>query len=343
MHPLLLMVTHEEQRAVSHISQVVAQYCTEYSNIYSWSFGPGWERVWNASDRPLTKEEEAAIKASADVNPVKAFPLMKAEVSPGSVFILKDFPHFLNGSNGFLIGRMMRDLVAAYSDVPEKMAPSVIIMLDSESELPARLEKLVHVIDLELPDRDLLYRTVSPLVDQHIEQNGTPTVNGQVDRDGELTKASVAEAALGLTLVEAESAVNFSLASTGGFDTKVIGGEKQSIIRKSGVLEYYAADTDLSNVGGMGNLKRWLEMRQKSFSKEAREYGLPVPRGILTVGPPGTGKSLVARSISRTWNMPVLRMDVGALFGSLVGQSEANMRKALRTAEAVAPCCLWVN
>ena len=151
------------------------------------------------------------------------------------------------------------------------------------------------------------------------------------------------KAALGLTLAEAENVFAKSLAHTRCLDPQIIIEEKKHIIRKSGVLQFYDVDRDMDSVGGLGNLKKWLKQRGGSFSKEAREYGLPNPRGVLIVGIPGTGKSLVSKCIGHDWNMPVLRMDVGSLFGSLVGQSEANMRKALKTAEALAPCVLWID
>ena len=119
--------------------------------------------------------------------------------------------------------------------------------------------------------------------------------------------------------------------------------EKKNIIKKSGVLEYYDLTDSLSSVGGLGNLKKWLKLRGRAFTDEATDFGLPTPKGVLIIGIPGTGKSLVSKCIGMEWSMPVLRLDVGSLFGSLVGQSEGNMRKALKTAESLAPCVLWID
>ena len=119
--------------------------------------------------------------------------------------------------------------------------------------------------------------------------------------------------------------------------------EKQQIIRKSGLLEYYAASEDFANVGGLAVLKDWLNKRAMAFTDEARAFGLPAPKGILLLGVQGCGKSLCAKAVSRLWQLPLLRFDMGRMFGSLVGSSEENVRRAIAVAESVAPAILWVD
>jgi SpoVK/Ycf46/Vps4 family AAA+-type ATPase len=131
--------------------------------------------------------------------------------------------------------------------------------------------------------------------------------------------------------------------STKKLDIDIVLDEKKQIIRKSGVLEYYAASTSLKDVGGMEFLKEWLRKRTRSFSDKAAAFGLPAPKGVLLLGVQGCGKSLVAKAIASHWDLPMLRMDVGKVFGSLVGQSEENVRRAIQVAESVAPCVLWVD
>jgi SpoVK/Ycf46/Vps4 family AAA+-type ATPase len=119
--------------------------------------------------------------------------------------------------------------------------------------------------------------------------------------------------------------------------------EKKQIVRKSGILTYFPPSNTFNDVGGHDLLKEWLTKRSKSFSEAAREFGIPNPKGVLMIGIQGCGKSLVAKAISSAYGLPMLRMDVGRIFGSLVGQSEENMRKAIRVAESLAPCCLWID
>src|SRR5205814_10417155 len=116
----------------------------------------------------------------------------------------------------------------------------------------------------------------------------------------------------------------------------------QQIIRKSGLLEYYAADEDCASVGGLSVLKEWLIKRAVAFTAEARAFGLPAPKGVLLLGVQGCGKSLCAKAVSRLWQLPLLRFDMGRMFGSLVGSSEENVRRAIAVAESVAPAGLWV-
>jgi SpoVK/Ycf46/Vps4 family AAA+-type ATPase len=119
--------------------------------------------------------------------------------------------------------------------------------------------------------------------------------------------------------------------------------EKQQIIRKSGLLEYYTTEESFATVGGLDSLKEWLRKRALAFCPEARAFGLPAPKGILLLGVQGCGKSLCAKAVSTLWQMPLLRFDVGRMFGSYVGSSEENIRRAISLAESVAPAVLWVD
>jgi ATPases of the AAA+ class len=118
---------------------------------------------------------------------------------------------------------------------------------------------------------------------------------------------------------------------------------KKQVIRESEALEFYSVSETIEDVGGLGVLKQWLRLRERAFTQQAREYGLPAPKGVALIGIPGTGKSLVAKTIGGLWRLPLLRLDVGALFGSLVGESEERTRRALRLAETIAPCLLWID
>jgi SpoVK/Ycf46/Vps4 family AAA+-type ATPase len=119
--------------------------------------------------------------------------------------------------------------------------------------------------------------------------------------------------------------------------------EKRQRIRQTEVLEFFAPTETFANIGGLENLKQWLLQRQQAFSDQARQFGLPHPKGLLLVGIQGTGKSLCAKAIAHIWRFPLLRLDVGRLFGSLVGQSESRTRQTVQLAEALAPCVLWLD
>jgi len=150
-------------------------------------------------------------------------------------------------------------------------------------------------------------------------------------------------AASGLTLTEAQTAFSKSLVAHHDWDIATILEEKKQIISKSGMLEYFDKPISMKDVGGLKKLTGWIGERKTTFSEEAETYGLKKPRGLLTIGMPGCGKSLVCKAISSEWGMPLLRLDFGRLFGSLVGDSEKNAREAIKLAEAVAPSILWID
>jgi len=119
--------------------------------------------------------------------------------------------------------------------------------------------------------------------------------------------------------------------------------EKKQIIRKTGILEYIDSKVNLEDVGGLATLKKWLHLRSQCFGQIAQEFGVGTPKGLLLTGVPGCGKSLTAKCVSSSWNMPLLRLDMGKIFQGVVGSSESNIRSALRTAEAISPCILWID
>jgi SpoVK/Ycf46/Vps4 family AAA+-type ATPase len=160
-------------------------------------------------------------------------------------------------------------------------------------------------------------------------------------------RTRLVQACLGLTETEAGNAIAKAVVqANGALDgraVEAVTAEKQQIIRKSGLLEFYDNSERMENVGGLDVLKEWLRKRVRAFGEEARAFGLPEPKGILLVGVQGCGKSLVARSVANTWRLPLLRLDVGRLFASLVGSSEENLRQAIRVAESISPVVLWVD
>jgi SpoVK/Ycf46/Vps4 family AAA+-type ATPase len=163
---------------------------------------------------------------------------------------------------------------------------------------------------------------------------------------GESDRQRLLQAALGLTLGEAENVFAKIIVKEqrlSGEDVHEVLAEKQQIIRKSGLLEYCATTETFSQVGGLAVLKDWLNKRAAAFTDEARAFGLPAPKGILMLGVQGCGKSLCAKAVSTQWQLPLLRFDMGRMFGSLIGSSEENVRRAIAVAESVAPAILWVD
>ena len=187
------------------------------------------------------------------------------------------------------------------------------------------------MVDFDLPSRAEL----SSLIANFAEAYGLSHDSDAQER--------YTEAALGLTYDETKLVISKSLIRHRDFDINTILSEKKAIIRKSGLLEYYESREEFGGVGGLPVLKEWLARRQGAFTQRARDFGLPMPKGILLIGIPGCGKSLTAKAVGALWQMPLLRLDVGKVFSGLVGSSEENIRKVISTAEAVAPAVLWLD
>ena len=207
-------------------------------------------------------------------------------------------------------------------------------------DMAQELEKDVCVLDYPLPGMKDFNRLLTRICD---DVSSNSNIKIEIDAKG---REKLIQAALGLTLKEAENVFAKTIVNDGSLnadDVSVVFSEKQQIIRKSGLLEYYDSQTETTDVGGLNELKDWLSKRALAFSNKALCFGLPAPKGALLVGVQGCGKSLCAKAISRMWDMPLLRFDMGRMFSSLVGSSESNVRRAIAVAESIAPVVLWVD
>lgn len=243
------------------------------------------------------------------------------------ILLLEDFYPDLTEEHP---GNIRRVRNVALKNEPNK----TLVLSQPQRNLPFELEKEVHILELPYPDITDIKAIYQKVCDKwEIKNSDNP--------DSELL-----DAALGLTIMEAEKA--FSLAyiennSLTSSEVPLVIREKENVIKKSGYLEYYHPKEEIKDVGGLDNLKKWLEKRGRGFDKGASDFGLTTPRGILLLGIPGTGKSLTAKAIGNLWHFPLLRLDMGKIFGGIVGQSESNIRGALNIAEAIAPSILWID
>jgi len=216
---------------------------------------------------------------------------------------------------------------------------SCIILVGPHLDLPPELKNIVTIVEIPLPTQEQIVSQYTKLVRAYEREIDLP--KKKAERDELILTA--ARAAIGLDELGAESAMALSLATSETVDINVIQAQKEQEVRKSDVLEFFPINESIENVGGFDYFKEWLERRRKAFSNDAREYGLPWPKGILIVGPAGTGKSLAAKATAAFLKLPLLRLDMGKVFRSLVGESEAAIRMALQVAEAVSPVVLWMD
>ncbi len=322
-YPILYIVSWEERRIEHLLRQVAAQ---RRKNLYGWTVTDGLHPLDGSAAPP---------RDALTCDPLHA--LEEIAVSrEAAIFVLKDFHPFLDERRPLaehaVIVRKLRDIINRL-----KESRKTLVILAPVLRFPPDLEKDITVLDYALPTSAELAESLERVVRSARELGN---VRLQLD---EAAREKVLSAAQGLTCTEAENVFAKSLVLRRTLAPDVIVAEKKQIIRRSQVLEYFEAAEDLSGVGGMALLKDWLAKRALAFSERARQFGLPEPKGLLLLGVQGAGKSLVAKAIASQWQLPLLRLDLGRVFSQMVGSSEQNMRNALRLAESVAPCVLWLD
>jgi MoxR-like ATPase len=245
------------------------------------------------------------------------------------IYMLKDVDEYMENP---LVVRALRDL----AEILIRRRQTVILVSPDLGGLPEVLNKDIKVISWPLPTKDELNQQVESFV-----QNLT---DAEVNLNG--TRDELIEALRGLTVNEADQVLAEAVINHGVLDERAVNftiDAKAEIIRSSGALEFYPPSVKMGDVGGLDNLKDWLVKAGRSLTPQARQFGIQPARGALVVGVPGCGKSLTAKLLASLWGVPLLRLDVGALFGSLVGSSEAQTRQALKLAGAIGRCVLWID
>ena len=322
-YPILYVVSSEEMRVQNLVVEIAQR---RQKRVFEWSFSTGI--VPAGTSIQLQKHRNAATK-----DPLLALDQVIDQVEP-AIFVFKDFHPFLTKTN-YAVTRKLKEIALQL-----KNSYKTIILVSPLLEIPAELEKELTVLSFPLPTRDDL----AALLDRIVEDvKQYKQVSIELEDAG---RERLLQAALGLTLGEAENVFAKIIVKDerlSGDDVNEVFAEKQQIIRKSGLLEYCATTESFSNVGGLSVLKEWLQKRAVAFTDQARAFGLPAPKGILMLGVQGCGKSLCAKAVSCLWQLPLLRFDMGRMFGSLVGSSEENVRRAIAVAESVAPAILWVD
>ena len=260
-------------------------------------------------------------------NPLGVLNWLKGQSSEiSTILLVKDFHKFYDDPT---INRTIKELSSVLKEANHNLIISSHLFPSSEE-----LDDLMTILNLPLPNQKELKNLIKKIA---------TNTNSNLDEQ-DLNELSIA--ASGLTEIKVKQVTAKALAQRGKISKKDIEDileEKKQVISRSEILEFFEAKSSQDDIGGLNVLKVWLNQRHRAFSKEARDYGLPIPKGVLLVGAQGTGKSLTAKSISKSWSMPLLRLDVGRLFSSLVGSSEARTRETISRAEAMSPCILWID
>ncbi|HAZ45884.1 MAG TPA: AAA family ATPase, partial [Cyanobacteria bacterium UBA11371] len=316
-YPLIYLVTSEEERAEQAIA-TIAKISKPQRRVF----------VWTVTHGLVDYEQPRNITQHNTVSPEAAIEWVMNRQRDPSIFIFKDLHPFIDSP---ATTRWLRDAIASF-----KGSQKTIILMSPVQQVPIELEKEVVVLDFPLPDMGELNQVLT----QHLDQNRGRRLTTEA-------REKLLRAALGLTRDESEKVYRKAQVTTGRLteaEVDIVLSEKKQLIRRNGILEYIEEDETIDSVGGLEELKKWLKQRSNAFTERAREYGLPQPKGMLILGVPGCGKSLIAKTTSRLWGLPILRLDMGRVYdGSMVGRSEANLRNALKTAESISPTILFID
>lgn len=311
-YPIIYINTIEEDR----VEYIIRKYIKTSLNrsIYSWDFIDGYTN--NPNNEGFAKR-----------NPVQALELVeRLTAQTPALFLLKDFNRFLTDVS---ISRKLKNISRIL-----KLQPKTIIIIGSELNIPKELYDLITILQFQLPAESEINYELKRLIQ---------SLNIEIDQQ---ILESLTRACQGLSLERIRRVLSKIIATYKTIDEnsiKLLLNEKKQIISQTEILEYWSVDETISKIGGVDNLKNWLKKRQTSFGVQASTYGLPTPRGLLLVGIQGTGKSLTAKAIANEWQLPLLKLDVGKLFGGIVGESESRLRQMIEVAETISPCILWID
>lgn len=312
-YPLIYIPTYEEER----VEAAIREEATNLGNrpVYTWDFVDGYQGSPN--DVGFGRR-----------NPLQALEFVeKLAASAPAVLILRDYHRFLED---VAIARKLRNFARLL-----KSQPKNIVLLSPRITIPDDLSEVLTVLEFPLPAA----LEIKTEIERLLVATGGNSLSVKVLDD-------LVRSCQGLSMERIRRVLARAIATHGELqpeDVDLVLEEKRQIIRQTQILDFYPATQQISDIGGLDNLKDWLLRRGGSFTDKARQYGLPHPRGLMLVGIQGTGKSLTAKAIAHHWHLPLLRLDVGRLFGGLVGESESRTRQMIQVAEALAPCILWID
>ena len=307
---IIYIITHEEQRleqALNFISQKIFA-----KSIYSWDFINGYICNPNQNNKALK-------------NPIEALKIIENnQTTTPKIFLLKDYHCYLNDSS---IIRKLKNMAIVL-----KKTNNYIIISSNSNQIPDSLHEYINIIHFPLPNnKEILTEIKKIFTVANINNKEYITILSNAYKGFSINKIKESLSRILISQISITQSI------------QQIEHEKRKIIQQTNILDFYPSKYKLEEIGGLYNLKDWLKKRQHAFSEQAQAYGLNPPKGLLLVGIQGTGKSLSAKAISQEWKIPLLKLDVGKIFASLMGESEIRMRQAIDIAEKCAPCILWID
>ncbi len=338
--PIVVMETVEEVRAV----RLVRVACASLDlATFEWSIASGLVRCGNEGSDLVVEPRFPAAGTGHDATDLAAQAIYNSRepaqvlgvlegISVEAAFILKDFHRHMEDP---VVVRRLRDVGQKFS----KNRRTVVIIAPS-IKMPPELASLVEYLELPLPDKQRLRQIIDEMI---VRVGKTRTLRRSLDASG---LDAMAGNLRGLTEEQAERAVSQAIVTRYGLTPEIVTDvlqTKKEILRRSEMLDFVEVSDTLANVGGLENLKRWLEQRRGTWDEQARAFGLEPPRGVIILGVQGCGKSMCAQAIAGEWKLPLVKFDTAAIFDKYVGETEKRIQKVFRVAEELSPCVLWID
>lgn len=317
--PIIYINDYDFVRIDEIITEIVGN-----SKVFEWNPATGTTNFKTKESQGLgendTLEQFLRDKYTVDVNLKEKF------------LVLKDIQDFIEEP---AIKSLLQ--LIAQRKLYDRDYNTTVIIVSSVLKVPQELEKYVSYLDIPIPEDD----EINQLIDEHVEVN---CYDNFKDEDRKKLMPSLK----GMTSFEIDRMLDMAMSSNGSLsaeDTKMILQQKKAMVKKSGLLELIDTPASLKDIGGLDALKNYLQNKSKVITDlpKAQEFGVSIPKGVFIVGMPGCGKSLCAKASAALFNTPLLKLDMGSMMGKYVGESEGNLRKAIKIAEAAAPCVLWID
>ncbi|MHA1282417.1 MAG: AAA family ATPase [Promethearchaeota archaeon] len=339
-YPYIWIQTNEEERIMNIIEEIGAslgRQCYVFDEVQLWKSISSWTKreLYNEDDNDDEEELPPGFTADKIISALKDDILSCIEREEKFLLIFPDFHFFIENINEDRTQIIIR--IIKWLNAKIRNSYISVIFISNSNVIPSEIEDIMHIEVVRPPEKEELKEILEEILKDF------PELKSKIHQN---LQEQMISSALGLTLNQAKRLFSLAIATRHKKPSEMVDiiiEGKKGIISSSGALEFFAPNEVPTYLAGLYGLKEWLELRKDAFTEEAEKYRLPKPKGVFLMGIPGTGKSLTAKFIAGTWKMPLLRFDIGAVYGSLVGQTEAAMRQALHIVEAIAPAILWID
>lgn len=319
--PIIVIETFEERKALDLLALVAAK---QAQNLYRWSSTDGVQKIHYGPQLMVIKPDKTEPDAVLQ---------MIKQSAEASIFALCDFHSYFSEP---VLVRLVKDIVLNHFSIPH-----TLVFISHKLELPAELSRFSTLHQLALPDSDAIIKIIEDEAKAWTFRHGGTKV-----KTDNITLRNIVNNLQGLSVADIRRLVRGAIWDDGALthtDIKQLNKAKFALLDMEGIVSFESEVESIQNLGGLPNLKRWLQVRRQAFNQNDKAEVIDRPKGILLLGVQGGGKSLAAKAVASIWGIPLMRLDIGALYNKYHGETERNLREALQLADAMSPCVLWID